>query len=237
MAQYNLGVMYAQGRGVPEDLDEALRWLREAAGQGDAAAQYNLGFMYAEGIGVGQDDVEAVRWYQAAAEQGNSNAQDALKAMYAEGRGGGQDDSEAPPSYRDAAEQGDADAQFNLGLMYAEGDGVEQNETEAVRWYHEAARQEMRTRSITLDTCMKMAEAFARTWRRRCAGTAWPADQGDAAARYNLGYMYDYGQGVPQNDSEAALLVPQGRQTGLCPRPVQPRVHVRIRPGRRPGRR
>ena len=34
-AQFNLGVMYAQGRGgLPQDLTEALRWLRKAHAQG-----------------------------------------------------------------------------------------------------------------------------------------------------------------------------------------------------------
>ncbi len=30
------------------------------------------------------------------------------------------------------------------------------------------------------------------------------AEQGDATAQYNLGYMYHYGLGVPQNSAEAA---------------------------------
>ena len=40
-AQFNLGVMYAWGEGVPEDKAEAVRWYRMAAEQGDAGAQYN----------------------------------------------------------------------------------------------------------------------------------------------------------------------------------------------------
>ena len=51
-AQNNLGVMYANGEGVPEDDAEAVRWYRLAADQGDADAQYNLGVMYANGEGV-----------------------------------------------------------------------------------------------------------------------------------------------------------------------------------------
>ena len=43
-AQYNLGVMYARGDGVPEDEAEALRWYRLAADQGHADAQFTLGF-------------------------------------------------------------------------------------------------------------------------------------------------------------------------------------------------
>nr|AOG62267.1 SEL-1-like domain containing protein [uncultured organism] len=40
-AQYNLGVMYANGYGVPENDREAVKWYRLAAEQGLAAAQYN----------------------------------------------------------------------------------------------------------------------------------------------------------------------------------------------------
>ncbi|WP_314879189.1 tetratricopeptide repeat protein, partial [Haemophilus parahaemolyticus] len=53
--QFNLGVMYAKGRGVKQDDVEAVKWYRQAAEQGDAEAQFNLGVMYAKGRGVKQD--------------------------------------------------------------------------------------------------------------------------------------------------------------------------------------
>ncbi len=40
-AQYNLGVMYANGRGVPQDDKEAVKWYRLAAEQKFAWAQTN----------------------------------------------------------------------------------------------------------------------------------------------------------------------------------------------------
>ena len=82
-AQYNLGLMYANGYGVPEDDAEAVRWYRLAADQGHAGAQYNLGVMYASGRGVVEDDAEAARWYRLAADQGHAYAQNSLGAMYA----------------------------------------------------------------------------------------------------------------------------------------------------------
>ena len=74
-AQYNLGLRYGTGEGVPQDHAEAVRWLRLAADQGYAEAQNNLGFMYATGRGVPQNDAEAVRWYGLAADQGHASAQ------------------------------------------------------------------------------------------------------------------------------------------------------------------
>ena len=62
-AQFNLGLMYEDGQGVPQDYKEALKWYRLSAEQGIADAQFNLGVMYEDGLGVPQDDKEAVRLY------------------------------------------------------------------------------------------------------------------------------------------------------------------------------
>ena len=91
-AQFNLGVMYATGRGVPQDDAEAVRWYRLAADQGFDSAQSSLGLRYATGEGVPQDDAEAVRWYRLAADQGHARAQAILGFMYANGRGVPQND-------------------------------------------------------------------------------------------------------------------------------------------------
>ena len=61
-AQKNLGNMYANGRGVPRDYAEAVKWYRLAADQGHSLAQYNLGVAYNSGQGVPQDDAQALMW-------------------------------------------------------------------------------------------------------------------------------------------------------------------------------
>jgi hypothetical protein len=50
-AQYNLGQMYRDGEGVPENAEIAMKWYRLAAEQGLADSQYNLGVMYRDGQG------------------------------------------------------------------------------------------------------------------------------------------------------------------------------------------
>ena len=72
-AQYNLGAMYDQGWGVPQDYAEAVKWYRMAAEQGDAWAQVVLGVRYANGEGVPQDYVLAHMWCNIAAAQGSKN--------------------------------------------------------------------------------------------------------------------------------------------------------------------
>ena len=109
-AQVNLGVMYAQGEGVPQDYKTAAQWFRRAAEQGHAKAQVKLGWMYDEGQGVPQDYKAAAQWYRRAAEQGDADAQSNLGAMYGKGQGVPQDYKAAVQWYRRAAEQGHASA-------------------------------------------------------------------------------------------------------------------------------
>jgi len=119
-AQYNLGVMYDNGRGVPQDDQQALYWYRKAAEQGVAEAQYNLGFMYKNGQGVPQSYQQAIYWYQKAADQGYALAQYNLGGMYYDGNGFPQNYQQAIYWYQKAAEQGNADAQDNLDKLRAQ---------------------------------------------------------------------------------------------------------------------
>ena len=70
-AQYNLGLMYSKGEGVPSDDKEAVKWYRLSAEQRITGAQSNLGLMYEKGQGVEQDYVEAHKWFNIAGVNGN----------------------------------------------------------------------------------------------------------------------------------------------------------------------
>jgi len=80
-AQFNLGIMYATGRGVPENDAEAVKWYRKAAEQGNAAAQFNLGIKYDEGTGVPEDYVKAYMWLSLAKAQGQKQAAKGLDLL------------------------------------------------------------------------------------------------------------------------------------------------------------
>jgi TPR repeat protein len=94
-AQYEVGILYAEGKGVVASDLIAAAWFQRAADQGVAAAQYNLGVSYAEGLGVAKDDAVAVKWFRRAADQGMAYAQLNLGLMLAAGRGVRQDNIEA----------------------------------------------------------------------------------------------------------------------------------------------
>jgi TPR repeat protein len=73
-AQLRLGLMYREGKGVPQDDKQAVVWLSKAAEQGQTEAQENLGFSYAKGLGVERDWVQADKWFSIAAASGKETA-------------------------------------------------------------------------------------------------------------------------------------------------------------------
>jgi TPR repeat protein len=94
-AQYRLGVMYEEGKGVAQNDAEAALWFERAAEQGEPMAQYNLAASYVEGTGVKKDTATAAKWFRRAADQGVALAQLNLGLLYASGAGVPQDNVEA----------------------------------------------------------------------------------------------------------------------------------------------
>ncbi len=80
-AQFNLGVMYAEGKGVIKNDAEAVRWFKKSADQGLAQAQYNIGYMYYKGKGVTKNKDYAKYWLKKAATSGFTTAQETLKKL------------------------------------------------------------------------------------------------------------------------------------------------------------
>jgi TPR repeat protein len=80
-AQTNLGIMYANGKGVPQDFTEARNWFQRAADRGEPKALSNLGVLYATGRGVPQDYEEAAKWYDLAVRHGDPAAGSTLERL------------------------------------------------------------------------------------------------------------------------------------------------------------
>ena len=76
VAQNNLGAVYYNGQGVPQDYVQARQWFEKAVAQGDANAQFNLGVLYYKGQGVLHDYIQAHMWSSLAAANGNKKAVD-----------------------------------------------------------------------------------------------------------------------------------------------------------------
>jgi TPR repeat protein len=73
--------MYANGRGVPKDDQQAVVWYRKAAEYGLPDARYSLGLAYENGQGIPQDLTLAMAWFRKAAEQGHKEAKAKLDEL------------------------------------------------------------------------------------------------------------------------------------------------------------
>jgi hypothetical protein len=140
-AYYNLGLLYMNGQGVPQDHAKAAEYFQPVAEQGSAAAQYNLGLLYMNGSGVKKDPPLAAVLYKKAADQGLPQAQYNLGYMYMNGIGVEKDPSKAIALVTEAAEKGLAQAQGQLGSWYIQGVDVQKNLAEARKWLQKAADQ------------------------------------------------------------------------------------------------
>ncbi|NPU65197.1 hypothetical protein HL667_09345 [Bradyrhizobium sp. 83012] len=140
-AAYEVGVRFAEGKGIAPNYEEAAKWYDRAAQAGLIPAVFRLGTFYEKGLGVKKDADIARRYYVVAAERGNAKAMHNLAVLDADGGGKGANYKSASQWFRKAAERGVADSQFNLGILYARGIGVEQNLAESYKWFTLAAAQ------------------------------------------------------------------------------------------------
>jgi hypothetical protein len=173
IAQYEVGLRYAAGRGVPQDLAASFQWHARAAARGLAAAQFRVAAMYERGQGTASDIGKARNWYLRAAQQGHVKAMHNLAVLSI--AGGRNDYPLAVKWFTEAAERGLADSQFNLAVLHQNGLGVPKNLKEAYKWLALAARSgdgDAASRIATIKSQLSPAEvratdAVVAAWRVR----------------------------------------------------------------------
>ncbi len=181
VAEYEVGMRYAEGRGVAANPAEAARWLERAAKQSLALAQFRLASLYEKGIGVKKDAEAARRLYKAAAEQGNAKAMHNLAVLYAEGAAVKPDYRTAAQWFRLAADHGVSDSQYNLAILYARGIGVDRNLAESYKWFALAAAQSDQEAARKRDDVGKHLDMQALAAARQAARDFVPQPQPEAA--------------------------------------------------------
>lgn len=129
-----LGMAYYSGTGIPQNLEEAARWVRLAAEKNNVAAQCNFAAMLDRGDGVPRDPALALQWYRKAADKGSDLAQVLLGSKYEYADGTTEDKKEAIRWYKKAAKADNPQGQYHLGTMYLLGSGTKENHPEAYFW-------------------------------------------------------------------------------------------------------
>jgi hypothetical protein len=138
-AQFILGWLHLEGKGIAKDVKQALDWFRRAAENGHTRAQFQLGTIYYFGQGAAPDTAQAVRWYRQAAENGDIEAQYNLALLFLRGECQEANPTDALRWLRSAAEGGSAAALLKMGDLCIRGHQTPKDVVAARAYYARAA--------------------------------------------------------------------------------------------------
>jgi len=143
-----------------KDMENARKWYKLAAEQGDADALFKLGKSYdwRNNNEKERNLQEAFKWYKLASDKGNWEAREKIGDLYFYGPYGFSDKSdkfkkdkdEASKWYKLIGESNDPQAQYILAHLYLDGHKLQRDYEEAVKLLNKSARQGHRLAEATL---------------------------------------------------------------------------------------
>lgn len=193
LVEYCQGVIANSPGNPARSTAEAVRHYQKAAQMGVAEAQAVMGWVYEHGFDTISPDIgQAVQWYEKAAAQGNAGAELNLGELYAKGNGVPRDPAKARQLIQAAANQGLAPARRALAELDTGGAAAPGADT----WKQAVARYQSGDHAGAARLTLQAAQA------------------GYPTAIYEMGYMYENGDGVPKNLNEAQRWYRTGAEKG-----------------------
>ena len=219
-AQYFLGLRYAQGWDAKPDFNAAVRWFKKASKAGNGAAWFQLGVFHELGWSDDPSDSPAERMqsalecYRKGSEAGDIEALTSYADMFNQGKGVERDLDRAEKLYLRCLEidPEQARAHNNLATIYQERlvkSLVYADESTAclkamLAHYEAAARLEQPTAATNLGMLYYEGRFADHDFRKAYSYLEQGAEWGMPNNHYFLGWMHEFGQGVPVTLSEAA---------------------------------
>ncbi len=217
-AERDLGLIYENGNGVPQDFGEAAKWYAKAAVQDDPVAENNLGVLYRLGNGVPKDFTNSVKLYSKAAKKEFPPALMNLGIAYYNGEGVPADPVQAYAWLSLAAGDGYLPAReaishllpdvsecdvlrswVTIGSVYERGAPIPKNAAKALQWYRKAAEAGYPQAELEMSHLLQLSDAqSAADWRDKAI------KQNYGPAMYELAQAYEKGLGSEQNSELAA---------------------------------
>jgi len=135
IGQFNLGLIYEDGKGTPVDAEKAKNLYQQSAEKGYSKAMTQLAGIYFRQQNIHQ----ALHWYKKAAALGEAGAQYHLGLLSETAVGTKLNFVEAVKYYQLSSDQGNEKAKLALARMYQYGLGVAKDATHAADLYRELA--------------------------------------------------------------------------------------------------
>lgn len=227
LSQNAVGWIYKEGLGVDENVDEAVKWFRLAAAQGQQNALTNLAWCYDYCLPSDEmDRAEIYKLYRAAAEQGFVNAYAHVGECFDDGDGVKQNKHVAVMWFKLGVEHNSWQAQYELGRAYMDADVLDYDPVEAARLYRLAALAgNPNGMAFYAGCCLdgvgvepsaeRDAEAF------RLCQEAVKKEKTFSYAWARLGEFYESGRGVEADPVKARQCYITSLENGVEPRSLR----------------
>lgn len=201
MAAENLGVIHAQGQGVPSSYAEAASWYRKSAERGGARGQFALGLILLEGLAGQKDFAEGVKWLGAAARQKHEQARYTLILLHAEGFDTRADPVEAAYWVTGRRLSDAGEAAYQVGRFYMQGFFAWPENQQVLAWL-------LHRRGIAANVANDyLKRIYSQRWGDEDAALRWyraGAEAGFIGAQVNLAGIHWNAESPHWNCAEAA---------------------------------
>lgn len=248
LGAFMIGTYMAEGIGSSRDLDESQVLLQKAADKGFSYAYLNLAVIkhqqekpflpdlnkaldlgnasagilladyYLKQFNEKENLAQARKIYQQFAEKGDKTAQLKLGFLAEHGIGGNADLTQAQQWYTAAADQQLPEAQYLLARFYQLGKAGQIPDYAAAKKWYAAAEPKYPPAAIGLGF---VYDTVDENYAQALAAYQRAADKGNVIAAYNLGLIYERGEGCPVDLEKAQALYIQAAGKGYTQAMVQ----------------
>ncbi|MEQ1860636.1 MAG: serine/threonine-protein kinase [Chthoniobacteraceae bacterium] len=213
-AHFWIGWARSQGRGVPLDLQAAVRDFEAGAKLGHPRSMVALADAYAGGIGVAEDDARAIDLYRRAAETGWLDALLQHAAQLASGNLP-RDARQAKSLLEQAITAGSSDALWKLGELLVEGDPLVRDEKRALALFRQSADAGDSEAWWRLGVSHEFARGTAKDAVEAMRCYARSAADGNRIGQLYVGRCHRYGIGTPPDAAKAREWIERSVAAGL----------------------
>lgn len=207
-AYARIGYLYRNGiAGIETNYDAANEWFQKGINAGSTSAMVGAAGMYYHGFGVERNVQDTRELLESAASQGNSIAMCSIAELILQSAQGEPDVQEARQWYQRAYELGEPEAMIQLGNLCR---NIEGDYDQGFSYFQQA----LDAGYAAANVCMGYSYMMLKDYETEREWYLKGAELGDTSCMYNLGYMYEYGDGVSANKQTALEWYLKGAEAG-----------------------
>ena len=201
--QFVMGRCFHYGLGVDKNGEEAVKWLLKASEAGNPVAQAELAAMYHDGDVVEQDYAKAYELYHQSASLDCLAGIIGLGNLLVLGEGVHKNEELAMSLFEKAASMGSLECMIHLGRVYLDGSIVPKDIALSCKYYEMAAEKGDVGSHEQLGYIYGSQQHGILNYEESFRHHLYAAEHGNAIAMFNLGVMYENGEGVEKDDDVA----------------------------------